>query len=125
MTRFRIGIILLLCLLALSLGAQWAAEAICAPIAQALTEAAAAALMDDWPAAAEQLTGAAARWRRYWRFTAALADHQPMEDIDCLFAQLTLGLQTHSEDFAPLAADLSRRIAAVSAAQTLTWWNFL
>ena len=88
MTRGIIGCVILALLLAAGLGVQWAVEALQAPITGELTQAAQAAAREDWDTALLHQETAQRGWRKAWRLTAAFADHQPMEDVDSLFARL-------------------------------------
>ena len=111
-------------LLAAGLGVQWAVEALQAPITGELTQAAQAAAREDWDTALLHQETAQRGWRKAWRLTAAFADHQPMEDVDSLFARLP----AYGEDAAEFSAccrELARRVRAVYEAHSLTWWNLL
>lgn len=88
MTRGIIGCVILALLLAAGLGVQWAVAALQAPITGELTQAAQAAAREDWDTALLHQETAQRGWRKAWRLTAAFADHQPMEDVDSLFARL-------------------------------------
>lgn len=123
MTRFRIGAALLALLLAISLLAQWGMARIHLPIARTLEETAQYARAENWASAVRSLSGAEARWLHYRGISAALADHQPMEDIEALFAQLKC--LTGEPDFAPLCMELRCRVTAMADAHRLTWWNLL
>lgn len=125
MNRFRIGAAMLLVLLALGIWAQRWTENACTPIAGSLSEAAELAGEGSWEAAEAALDRGQRLWQESWHLTAALADHEPMEDIDALFAQLPVYAREQSEDFSSLCRELSRRIQAVADAHSLTWWNVL
>lgn len=124
MTRFRIGIGLLLLLLALGIEAQIAMDTLHAPAAAQLDAASQAALQGDTEASRAMADEAAARWQKYWRFTAILADHGPMEDVDSLLAQLPAMAEDPAQ-FAAACAELSRRITAIADAHRWSWWNLL
>ena len=94
MTRGIIGCVILALLLAAGLGVQWAVAALQAPITGELTQAAQA------------------------------ADHQPMEDVDSLFARLPAYGEDPTE-FSACCRELARRVRAVYEAHSLTWWNLL
>lgn len=126
MNRFRIGAVMLLVLLAAGLWAQSRTARMAAPVTQALERAQHSALDGDWETADAMASAAFQRWQDSWRQTAALADHQPMEDIDGLMAQLPVYAAGREPlEFAALCADLSRRVTAVADAHALHWWNIL
>ena len=83
-----------------------------------------AAAREDWDTALLHQETAQRGWRKAWRLTAAFADHQPMEDVDSLFARLP----AYGEDaveFSACCRELARRVRAVYEAHSLTWWNLL
>lgn len=126
MNRFRIGVILLLTLLILGLAAQKAMQTIQLPIAGDLERAAECAAAGDWSKAKVLAARAEQNWQAHWRLTAAAADHQPMEDIDSLMAQLRIYGDAESDpDFPALCAELARRIRAMSDAHRLSFANLL
>lgn len=126
MNRFRIGISLLAILLALGLFIQTATQRNSIPVASALHNAADSALAGRWKAAEHYSSLATDRWKFHWHATAALADHQPMEDIDGLLAQLPVyAAAENTDEFAAACADLARRVEAMADAHSLHWWNLL
>lgn len=126
MTRFRIGAGILLMLLAFGFGVQLWMDAACTPIAEALTASQTAARAGRWDRAEALRQEAAEGWYDHWHCFAAFADHQPMEEIDGLLAQLAVYAREQSaESYAAAAADLTRRIAAMSDAHRFRWWNLL
>ena len=122
MGRTALGIGILVALLLLGLFAWSAMDRVHLPIAALLQKAAAQPLEEGWGTARE----AKALWEKYWRFSAILADHAPMDEIDGLFAQLeafrAAGL---SGDFSACCLRLSMLIEAMSEVHSLTWWNLL
>lgn len=126
MNRFRIGISLLAVLLSLGLFVQSATRQTAIPISAALNSAADNALSGRWSIAQHYSDFASARWQSHWHTTAALADHQPMEDIDGLLAQLPVyAAAEDAEQFAAACSDLARRMTAMADAHSLHWWNLL
>ena len=126
MTRGIIGILLLFLLLAAGFFVQWTMEALQCPITGELTQAASAGARSDWDTARLHQETAQRGWRKYWRLTAAFADHQPMEDADCLFARLPVyAAQADSAEFSACCRELARRVQAIADAHSLTWWNLL
>ena len=119
----------LACLLLLLAGGLYVSRVMVnshAPIAQALDRAAECAQAEDWEAAASLTGKAGEAWQRHWHFTAAFADHEPMETIDALFSRLTVFASARkSEEFAAVCRELSRQVEAMGDAPRLTWWNLL
>lgn len=126
MNQVRIGSFLLIFLLALGLFVQGKMEAIHRPTARLLLGASEEALQEHWDEAHDLSQQAQEAWRRRWRFSAALADHQPMEEIDGLFARLTAADHFRdTQEYAATCRELARRIQAMADAHTLHWWNLL
>ena len=95
------------------------------PVCRTLERAQEAALAGDWERAAKNALAAENAWAEKWHGLASAADHTPLEDIDDLFAQLSLCRRMEKkEDFPVLCAQLSRRLQAVSNAHAPDWWNF-
>ena len=118
MTRFRIGAGLLIVLLALSVFSQLGMGAIQKPIAAQVDRAQTLAAREDWPAAGAAVAEARQEWDNSRTFIAALADHQPLEDIECLFAMLaSYARERDGTEFQAACAELSRRVLAVKEAQ--------
>lgn len=126
MIRFRIGAAILLLLLALGLAAQAWTAAAAEPIVQALEDAQRAAQSGQWEGEEAFRQEAQRLWQTHWHLFAALADHQPMEDIDSLLAQLAAyAREQDTGAFSASAAELTRRVAAMADAQRFRWWNLL
>lgn len=125
MNRFRFGIFLLLLLLAGGILIQTAVGQMHMPLAAAMETAADYASAGDLPRAAALVQEVRTRWMRSRTFTAALADHQPLEDIECLLAQLTAYDDPDDPTFCALCRDIARRIRAVAEAQMLTLGSML
>ena len=118
MTRFRIGAGLLIVLLAVCVFSQLRMGAIQKPIAAQVDRAQTLASMEDWTAAGAAVALARQEWEDRRTFVSALADHQPLEDIECLFAMLeSYAREQDRTEFQAACAELSRRILAVKEAQ--------
>ena len=118
MTRFRIGAGLLIVLLAVCVFSQLWMGAIQKPIAAQVDRAQTLASMEDWTAAGAAVALARQEWEDRRTFVSALADHQPLEDIECLFAMLeSYAREQDRTEFQAACAELSRRILAVKEAQ--------
>lgn len=126
MRRSWIGFGLLAVLLAGGLLVSWGMGRFHDPIAQDLDQAANCALAGNWDRADILVCGAKESWEKRWGFSAAFADHEPMEDIDGLFAQLEVYAKAREcVPYAASCAELSRRIEAMSDAHELKWRNLL
>lgn len=125
MGRFRIGVGLLVLLLALCIGTQWGMEAVQQPVVQALSAALEQAQREHFPEAQALLEQAQAAWRRARGFCAALADHQYLEDIDSCLAMLAVWAQEGERgEFSALCADTLLRLRAVADAHALRLSTF-
>ena len=126
MRRFWIGVVILIVTLALGITVSVVMPKLQLPIRQQLEEAVTAAQQGDWSAAQALTEDALRRWERCRGFTAAVADHAPMESIDTGFAQTLAFLkQRDTEEFTASAAALARSVWAMASSQSIIWWNFL
>ena len=126
MKRMWIGLALLVTVLAIGTVLTVTFDRLHRPLAEKLDAAAAAAMTEDWEMA-EKLTKDAKRdWEKCRDFTAAVADHEPLEEIDSLFSQLTvLAALQEQDEFAAACAQLARLAEAMADSQRLTWWSLL
>ena len=126
MKRFYIGITLLLLFLISGILLTCAFSRIHAPLAKTLENASQAAVSGQWETAISLADAARTRWETCRNFTAAVADHEPLEEMDALFAQLevykNMGLNV---EFAAICTRLSQMAAAMEESQALTWWTML
>lgn len=121
MGRFKIGLGLLAVLLALSIGAQLAMGALEKPLLQSLSNAMEQSEQENFAAAGEEIARAQTQWQRTRDFSAVLADHQYLEDIDAQLEMLKIWAQAQEKtDFQTLCADTALRIRAVADAHKLT-----
>lgn len=124
--RFWLGVGILTVFLALGLWVTKSMSNVHEPVAQALEQAAQAALDGDLQTGISLADTAKNTWQAHWNGTAAVADHEPMEQIDGLFAQLeTYATAGESANFAAYCARLSQLIEAMGDAHDLNWWNLL
>ena len=126
MKRFWFGLLILALLYAGSLLIHHSLRFIHEPISQDLEQAAHAALQEDWSTALNMARRASARWYQFHRFTAAFADHTPMDELDQLFAQLPVFAQERENPhFSATCLELSTLARAMAESQGLSWWNLL
>jgi len=124
--RELLGFGLLLLLLLAGLLSSWYMTRQHDQIADILEDSAWMALSGQWGNARNAAETAKETWQRQWKFRAAFGDHSPMEEIDALFAELTIYAAAEEQtDFAHTCAALSRRLEAMGNAHRLSWWNIL
>lgn len=126
MKRLWIGLSILVVLLAGCCLIHTALARIHDPIAADLEQAAEAALMEDWATARDLAQHASIRWEKFHHFTAAFADHTPMDELDGLFAQLKIyaGMRENPH-FSATCTHLSFLATAIAESHRLSWWNLL
>ena len=126
MKRIWIGIILLTVLLGAGFWTSNFMDRTHNPIAQDIRRAGNFALEERWSTAQACSKRGQARWEKKRPVTAAIADHEPMEEIDALFAQLDTYAKTEDEvAYSALCAHLASLLEAVSQSHSLTWWNLM
>lgn len=126
MRRFWIGIVILGVTLALGITVSVAMPRLQDPIVRQLDSAVLAAERGDWAAAGALTEDAAQRWQRCRKFTASVADHEPMETIDAGLAQTLAFLRRRdTEEFVASAAGLARSVRAMARSQSILWYHFL
>lgn len=124
--HFYFGLGLLILLLILGLLAWTGMEAAHEPSAALLEKASGLALSGDMQTAAALGRQAKSRWERYRSFTASLADHAPMDDVEKLFAEMEVyAAAGESAHFAACCLQLSNMERAMFEAHSLTGWNLL
>lgn len=96
------------------------------PLTQKMDAAAAAAAAEDWETASALSNRAKAEWEQIRNRIAAVADQDPLEEMDSLFSQLELmeGLQATNE-FVSLCCQIARLAEAFSDSQSIQWWSLL
>ena len=126
MKRGWIGVGLLAVLLVTGLLVTWFMDRTHTNISEELERAAGFAMAGDWEEAAESAEEAYEDWQDSWHFSAAFADHEPMEEIDALFSQLLPYLAARDRvSFSAACRELARQVEAVGDAHGLNWWNLL
>ena len=120
LTKFSCGLLLVGLLSSWYMGRQHS------DISGELEDSAWLALSGQWENARKTADRAREQWEENWAFRAAFADHKPMEEIDAMFAELTvLGAAGERTDFARVCSALSRQVESMGNAQKLSWWNIL
>ena len=102
------------------------ADTACLPTEDLLKQAAEKTLSGDFVEGIALGKEAQSRWEGQWNAIAAIADHEPMDEVDALFAEMevyaTTGEQPH---FAACCEALARRIHSFADAHRFSWWNVL
>ena len=126
MKRGWIGSGLLAGLLILGLLVTWFMGRTHTGISEELELSARFAIAGNWEEAEELAEEAYEDWQDSWHFSAAFADHEPMEEIDALFAQLLpYLLNQDAVSFSTVCRELARQVEAIGDAHNLNWWNLL
>lgn len=126
MKRCRFGLGLLLVLLVLGAVSAWAMGKGLAPMTEEIRQAGDAALQEDWDTAEALSADVKEQWEKGFPYLASLSDHEPMENINGLFAQLEVYAQSRDpQNFAAVCGQLSRDLEAMGEAHSLKWWNIL
>lgn len=126
MKRFWLGAVLLILLLAAGIGATLGMQRVCDPITRSLTSAADAVQTGQWEQAESQAQAARQRWEHYRDNVAAIASHEPMEEVEALFRALEIfSRQRDTVRFADCCARLTALTTAISESQSFSWWNVL
>ena len=126
MKRFWIGVAILAIILEVGVGTTVFALRTHSGIAENLRQASEAALRGKWEEANSCALSAKNQWEDRRRITASIADHEPMEEIDDLFAQMEVYLVTRQQiPFATCCASLSVLTEAIGEAHAVSWWSLL
>ena len=126
MKRLWIGITILSVLLAIGIGTTIFATRTQSDISKKLNLALEAALEGKWQEARILSMDAKEKWEAYRNATAAIADHEPMEEIDDLFSQMEVYWITRQQvPFSVCCASLSVLTEAIGEAHAINWWSLL
>ena len=126
MKRMYIGVGLLAVILASAIALSAAFPAMHMPLAETVEKAAEAALAGNWNEAQVLVTKARQEWERIRDFSAAVADHEPLEQMEGLLTQLEVfGQRKDALDFAAVCRQLAALAEAMADSQRITWWNLL
>lgn len=89
-----------------------------------LEQAAEDANRGSWGQAQSGLQQAKAGWEDRWGISAALTDHEPMEQVNNLFAQLEVYAREQDPiGFCAVCAHLQESLYAIGEAHSIVWWN--
>ncbi len=94
--------------------------------AKALDQAADMTLAGDFDGGCEKAFRAYDIWLDCRKFTASVADHSPMDDVEQLFAEMEVYAKTEEKPhFAACCRQLGVMLRSMYDAHRPTWWNFL
>ncbi|MBO5317431.1 MAG: DUF4363 family protein [Oscillospiraceae bacterium] len=126
MKRLWLGAGLLVALFILSLWSGLAMGDLHKELSSGMEQASQAALSGDLQAGAATAQEVKEQWQKYWKPVAIITDHEPMEEIDEIFAQTeTYARAGQANAFAVGCARLARLLEAAGEAHTPMWWNLL
>lgn len=126
MKRLLLGLLILAVLLCGCLAISAAMAEIHRPIADCFGTAARLALRENWTEAAAQLERACNRWEKFRPFTAAFADHTPMDEIDALLEEVAIYAEMwENPHFSAACGRLYFLETAMAESHLLRWWNLL
>lgn len=125
MKRFLIGVALLAVLLLCGVLSTIDLSQSFEPMAEQLQRASRAALDENWQDAQALTQMVQQQWLGHWTFTAVFSDHEPMEQIDGLFAQLEVYSEKEQTTYAALCARLAQELTDLGEDHIFTWWNLL
>lgn len=126
MKRFWLGVVLLAALLALGIFESAGIKSLTEPISDKLSQAAGAALEENWTEAQRFSESAKGAWEANWSVLAAMNHHGPMEEIDSQFARAKILLESRSTaEFSACCARIAEMIRALGDAHTVNLRNLL
>jgi len=126
MKQLLAGIALMALILAAGFCLESRMEQIHHPQARDLENAAAAAGEENWEYAAALLIRAKKSWDGSRNLTAALVHHDPLNDIDTRFAELSVYAALRSgPEFRSGCAALAQILRSLPKSHGLHWWNLL
>ena len=126
MRRLWIGVGFLAVILTVGIVLTVAFERVHTPVSADLRQASQSALEQDWEKATALADSARADWLQYRDLIAAVADHEPLEEMEKQLNLLPVYARLHrTADFSATCIELAAMADAMLETQQLTWWNFL
>ena len=124
--RFYFGMGILLFFLILGLLVSWGMQEAVRPVTQQLQQAAEAAHSGETARAARLAQQARDLWDDRWGGMALAADHEPMDEIDGLFAQIVFFAHVRDgQQLGACCARVAELVEAMAEAHALSWRNVL
>lgn len=125
MKKLWIAVIVLGVLLGLGIGSTVIMDKVHSQLAQELDQASVLA-QSHWEDAKALAESARAKWEKHSHLVAALTDHEPLEQMDGLFAELAVCQRQADEDgFALVCVRIASLAEKLSESHTPHWWNLL
>ena len=119
--RFWLGIGILVALLVVGLGVSGAMQRLHRPGAEAFYKASQLALEGDLAQARDLAEGGKRRWEESRLFSACVADHGPMDQVEDLLAEMTVFAQAEDTvHFAACCRELAEAVGAIYEAHELS-----
>lgn len=126
MKRSWIGAVLLVVLLAVGIFSTWQMQRSHGPMAEDIRQARVMAQAGQWEMAEECVSRAKRGWEKSWGISASFSDHEPMERINALFAQLEVcGGIRETASYCLICAQLQQELEAMGETHRFVWWNLL
>lgn len=126
MKRMWIGVVLLAVLLISGILVTEFMERTHGPIAEDLAEAAALAMEGHWDKAEALTVKVRKSWEKRLPLTAAFVDHEPMEEVEALFARIDVCARERNRlDFASTCAYLAKLMEALGESHSLNFRNLM
>ncbi len=126
MRRLHLGLGLLAALLATGIWLTSVFVRLHEPVSGTLEQAQEAVWEGDWEKASMLTHRVHQDWKNTREFIAAVADHEPLEEMDAMFYRLEAECRLRQADeFAADCAELARLANAMAESQKIVWWNFL
>lgn len=125
MTRLWIGVGLLLILLLGGIALWLGISPFHNRLAETLDQASLLAVEGNWAQARSAAFSARDQWLQYKDSFAAVTDHEPMEQMDALFRELSLLDADRAVDFSCVCVQLAGVCRAIGETQSLKWWGIL
>lgn len=122
-SKFYFGLGLLIFLLIFGLFLGFWVQKRQAPVKDTLLSAQDAVKDGNMQEGTRLMTQAQSNWRRNWKGIASFSHHATMEEIDRLFAQLSVC--DEEEEFMLHSAELCSLLDALANDHIFTWWNLL
>ena len=125
MKRIWFGAVMLALLLVLGFGSSTLMERSHLTQAEELNHAAALAMSGSWTEAETAFANARDRWNQRQSVIAGLCDHEPMDQIEGLFAQLEVyAVSRDAVSFSSSCVYLARQLEALGKSHSLNLQNF-
>ena len=126
MRRMWFGVAVLLLLLGTGIGIHVFMKHTHCPSGAIVQQAAAFAEEGNWTQARLFRDRAWEKWQKNWHVTAAIADHEPMDQVDALFAELAFyAKQEDMLSFCGGCAYLAELLESMGTSNEPNWWNLL